>query len=83
MSAAITSKKPVIINGTTYSETSAINRSAVSSKYTSYIGARVDGSNKVIFKGDIHAIRIYNRILTESEILHNQNIDILKYNIPS
>lgn len=55
---------------------------AASNKSSSRIGGRVDGSNIVTFKGDIHAIRVYNRLLTEDEILHNQNIDIQKYNIP-
>ena len=54
----------------------------MSNKTWTRIGGRVDGSNVVTFKGDIHAIRVYNRLLTEAEILHNQNIDIQKYNIP-
>jgi hypothetical protein len=50
---------------------------------TSKIGYRVAaGNNKKFFTGNIYAIRIYNRILTEEEIFHNQNIDIQKYNIP-
>jgi hypothetical protein len=36
-----------------------------------HIGGRVDRSNVVTFKGDVHAIRVYNRLLTEEEILHN------------
>ncbi len=54
----------------------------VSNKTQARIGGRVDGSNIVTFKGDIHAIRVYNRLLTEDEILYNQTIDIKKYNIP-
>ena len=54
---------------------------AASNKISARIGGRVDGSNRVTFKGDIHAIRVYNRLLTEDEILYNQNIDIQKYNI--
>jgi hypothetical protein len=53
-----------------------------SNKPQARIGGRVDGSSIVTFKGDIHAVRVYNRLLTEDEILHNQNIDIQKYNIP-
>lgn len=33
------------------------------------------------FKGTIYQIRIYNRILTEEEVLHNAAIDMNKYNI--
>jgi hypothetical protein len=44
---------------------------SVSNKTRARIGGRVDGSNIVAFKGDIHAIRVYNRLLTEDEILYN------------
>lgn len=44
-----------------------------------YIGTRSTSQN--FFKGSIYQIRIYNRVLTEDEILHNQDIDIQKYNI--
>ena len=33
------------------------------------------------FSGYIKAIRMYNRALNEEEILHNQNIDSIKYNL--
>lgn len=33
------------------------------------------------YKGTVYQIRIYNRILTAEEVLHNQTIDINKYNI--
>ena len=46
------------------------------------VGGRVDGSNIVTFIGDIYEIRVYNRKLTDEERLHNQNIDMKRYNIP-
>ena len=42
------------------------------------IGARANGNN--MFKGKIYGIRIYNRLLTEAEILANQEIDIKRFN---
>lgn len=33
------------------------------------------------FKGEIYAIRIYNRALTEAEISHNYEVDKLRYNM--
>lgn len=82
MTASLKSNQPIMANQQYYSETSTTSMSSVSNKTYSRIGGRVDGSNVVTFKGDIHAIRVYNRLLTEDEILHNQNIDIQKYNIP-
>jgi hypothetical protein len=82
MTASIKSNLPIVANGEYYNETSSTSRGAISNKTAAYVGARVDGSSIVTFKGDIHAIRVYNRLLTEEEILHNQNIDIKKYNIP-
>ena len=52
-----------------------------SNKDYMYVGGRKDGSTITTFKGDIHAIRVYDRILTEEEIFYNQSIDIIKYNI--
>jgi hypothetical protein len=71
MSASIKSNLPIIANGEYYNETSSTSRGAISNKSAAYVGARVDGSNRVTFKGDIHAIRVYNRLLTEDEILYN------------
>jgi hypothetical protein len=51
------------------------------SKTAAYIGGRNDGGRVATFTGEIHAVRIYNRLLTEDEIFHNQSIDMLKYNI--
>lgn len=82
MSTSIKSNLPIIANGESYNETSSTSRACISNRPVACVGGRVDGSNVVTFKGDIHAIRVYNRLLTEDEILHNQNIDIQKYNIP-
>lgn len=38
-----------------------------------------NGSNAVI--GKIYAIRIYNRALTEAEMLNNYNLDLTRYNL--
>lgn len=43
-----------------------------------YIGRRSTGT---YFDGKIYSIRIYNRILSQAEMLHNQRIDIKRYNI--
>lgn len=44
-----------------------------------FVGSR--SADNAFFKGTIYQIRIYNRALTPDEILHNQAIDINKYNI--
>lgn len=49
------------------------------------VGARsVSGSFSTSghFVGSIYAIRVYNRLLSEEEIMHNYQIDVQKYNIP-
>lgn len=48
--------------------------SLIGSPISRYIGQR-------FFYGTIYQIRVYNRKLTSEEIVHNQNIDIDKYNI--
>ncbi len=52
-------------------------------QYASVIGAikRNNYGAEYRAKGYLYQIRIYNRILTEAEILHNANIDAQKYNI--
>ena len=83
ITAAVKSNQPIVINHSTYSQISNTSCSSGSNRDAAYIGARVDGhlNNTVLFKGDIYAIRVYNRLLTEDEINHNQTIDIAKYNI--
>lgn len=44
-----------------------------------FIGCRSDGH--FAFQGTVYQVRIYNRQLTEEEILHNQSIDAEKYGI--
>lgn len=45
---------------------------------TSFIGRRATGNP---YTGKIHAIRIYNRILTQEEMLFNQRIDNKRFNL--
>jgi hypothetical protein len=45
---------------------------------TSYIGRRATGNP---YTGKIHAIRIYNRILTPEEMLFNQRIDNKRFSL--
>ena len=42
------------------------------------IGNRAKGSS-LPFKGYLYSIRIYNRLLTEAEILANQEIDLKRF----
>ena len=83
MTASLKSNQPIMANRQYYSETSTTSMSTVSNREQARIGGRVDRNlaSIVTFKGDIHAIRVYNRLLTEDEINHNQTIDIAKYNI--
>ena len=43
-----------------------------------YIGRRQSGNT---YTGKIHAIRVYNRQLSESEMLHNQKLDNKRFNL--
>lgn len=43
-----------------------------------YVGRRQSGN---IYTGKIHAIRIYNRQLSENEMLHNQKLDNKRFNL--
>lgn len=45
---------------------------------TNFIGKRSSGSP---FNGKIHSIRIYNRLLSEAEMLHNQQVDNTRFNL--
>jgi hypothetical protein len=46
------------------------------------IGARTPENNNP-FNGKIYSIRIYNRLLTEAEILANQEIDLKRWPPPT
>lgn len=52
---------------------------AADSNYN-YIGRR-NSSNNYQATAKIHAIRIYDRLLTQKEMLHNQHIDNKRYNL--
>ena len=45
------------------------------------IGYRKYSSNEMRLNGNIYAIRMYNRILTDNEVLHNQKIDNRRFNL--
>lgn len=58
-----------------------VNRGA---GYCTSVGAWVSNSSYSLqrgFVGTIYQIRIYNRLLSEAEIFHNQDLDISQYNI--
>ena len=44
-------------------------------------GIFIGGGSPYYFQGEIYSIRVYNRALTEEEILHNYLYDIEKFNI--
>ena len=48
---------------------------------TRLIGGRTSGSNRYYLNGKIYSIRIYNRQLTESEMLKNQKVDNARFNL--
>lgn len=72
---------PIYVNKNLVTQVAATNTSAFSSLGNAYVGGRIHGTTSTIFIGDIHAIRVYDRRLTQNEILNNQRIDMLKYNI--
>ena len=45
-----------------------------------YIGARASRATDYAFAGSIYCIRLYNRQLTDAEIISNQKVDLLRYN---
>lgn len=57
---------------------------AYTSNGTAIIGKRISktaGGDSFPFTGTIHSIRIYNRLLTNAEILSNQRIDNERFNL--
>ena len=65
-----------VVNGV--SKTTTGNASIGSSTYNS-IGSR--GNGNYPFSGKIYAVRIYDRFLSESEMLHNQTVDNIRFNL--
>ena len=49
-----------------------------SSSGTNYIGRRSTGT---YFKGNIYSIRVYDRVLTQEEVMQNYNADKLRFGI--
>ena len=71
----------VIVNGTTLTKTHSTYYSKNTTGKT-YVGAHATTGNLTgYFSGTIHAIRIYNRKLTQAEILQNQAADVLRYGL--
>ena len=60
-------------NGTGYVITNA--------SANSYIGCRYNHGFERFFAGNIHSIRIYNRLLTQAEVFHNLAIDRKRFGI--
>ena len=66
------------LNGVGYKSSS----SSYSADGVAIIGCRVkNGEKKMYFTGKIHSIRIYNRRLTSEEMLSNQRIDNIRFNM--
>lgn len=61
--------------------TSKANNSWGSGASTCPIGGRTSGSNKYYSNIRIYAIRKYNRLLTEAEMLQNQQTDNARFNL--
>ena len=58
-----------------YWTTGATDRTSIGARYTNAIAYRT------FYTGTIYAIRIYNRRLTEAEMLYNQQIDNMRFNL--
>lgn len=54
---------------------------AWSNSGTNVGGRKFPGSNTNGIVGTVHSVRVYNRRLTEEEMLHNQRIDITRFNL--
>ena len=82
--ASITNESLIIINENTLTQYTGTG--IFSAFYSGIqIGARAnaDGSFRNYgFVGELYQIRVYDRQLSEAEILFNQAIDIAKYHIP-
>lgn len=67
-----------IYNGEEYTSKGSNTWSNVGSVAT--LGGRQSGSH-YYFNGKVHSIRVYNRRLTKEEMLHNQRIDNIRFNL--
>lgn len=65
-----------VVNGVSKTTTS---HAAVGSSTYNSIGSR--GNGNYPFSGKIYAVRIYDRFLSESEMLHNQSVDNIRFNL--
>jgi len=67
-----------LINGED-AEKSGTNYDLNNTSATAFIGTRNNG--KLYYKGSIHSIRVYNRKLSISEMLNNQQVDNQRFNL--
>lgn len=59
-----------------------VSHSMRNDKSLVYVGVNsTTQSTAYPFKGRIYAIRVYNRILTDAEVLHNYNKDVTRYGL--
>lgn len=66
-----------VVNGVTGGTKATNNWSS----YSDTIGGRASGSNRYYSKVRIYSIRIYNRLLTEAEMINNQKVDNARFNL--
>lgn len=73
----------IILNGFVNNQLEVVNDNANFSGNSNYlvIGANSEQGLYEIFYGKIHAIRIYNRPLTNDELTYNYNIDKARFNL--
>lgn len=72
-----------VINGNAYKNCALMSQRSVDTWFLrtggTFVGSR--SADNAFFKGTIYQIRIYNRALTQQEIINNQTIDMQRYNI--
>ena len=68
-------------NGAKYEVTAAGTIAKPQENSTMMIGVNPKGSNPAqdYFVGKVYAVRIYNRALSEDEVLHNYQVDKRRY----
>ena len=74
------SETRAVDNGASLTERFGFGGTTASTSNGLTIGYR-NSSSRMYFKGDIFAIRLYNRILSREEMLHNQRLDNERYGL--
>lgn len=77
-------KLTAVLNGTNYKLYNGAqldNSIDVSFTPKMYSSGLYIGGNSYYFKGKIYSIRVYNKALSEDEIIHNYNYDKQKFNL--